>query len=165
MGQSQRFNSQLSSPANCYGINHPLLGGLGGIYRDHFVSQITVDSLFRSLIFGRQMLNARQYSIELRLTKSEGEGEAGERKGGNGAKRRRRMGSAASPGRQTSAQFASPTIPLLRSSLTQNSDARVGRRQVPRTTACSRARRRLGPSAKLLGKRLRFFAPATLRQV
>ena len=36
--------------------------------------------------------------------------------GGNGANRRRRMGSAASPGRQTSAQFASPAVPLLRSS-------------------------------------------------
>src|SRR5215510_9298801 len=36
--------------------------------------------------------------------------------GGNGANRRRRMGSAASPGRQTSAQFASSASPLLRSS-------------------------------------------------
>src|SRR6266508_2810497 len=35
---------------------------------------------------------------------------------GNGANRRRRMGSAESPGRQTSAQFASSAVPLLRSS-------------------------------------------------
>ena len=79
------------------------------------------------------------------------------------------MGSAESPGRQTSAQFASPAIPLLRSSFI-NSTARVSKRQPSQTTACLRARYCYGQyrareQAVLPGKRLRFFAPAALRQI
>src|SRR5262245_46709165 len=72
--------------------------------------------------------------------------------GGNGANRRRRMGSAASPGRQTSAQFACrlSLSCALRLNISGTNESKK-RRACEQDGVCSHARR--------------FFAPSPLRQV